>query len=661
MNNVSKRHHKSSINWEKILYSSIIFGTLYAGGQYLSAVQVQASGNNQSSVSSNTSENDSWDSQPVTISEGGEVYFDNDYAYQYPDAENFDTPYNFKNIIAGPDNPNEPGIIDPGSTIDTSYALQYLKDKGFETSNIPSTVTMQNKNIYIQMKSVDHRDGFAQFKLVDFNGNYIKSYYDLPSSNYNIDNLINKIRNDGYNVVYRPSSSIIDTTNTNQVYDLIVQMPYHVLSINLIDSTNNKIVTKYLYAVTDYGTTSTDYVKNRLDAEFSFANPNDILKNIPNKETNYDIIVNRTSQFDPSSEDSYGYDDVRDIPDIDNVSSAEGNDDSYNPTENEFHTKVNFVDKSGKLLDSAIFSNRNSNLVYTRFTHLFTADKYMDDNVIPTVLDLDKGPYTFTVSDSYLSSHGDNFIHDDSINDEWREGESKKLLDENQAALNNESSDSSTPSNNQSVNKDTDNSETTTSATTQGSPSNQASTQSQVKQQPSKSSAQPAPAPAPKPAPVVQSHPAAAPASTAKAAPAPQPAKAKPSKSQLKAVAKSYKQSKHAVKTDTAKLKALKKKMKKHATKKQKAAYKALQIKLAADKKAVKSYKAQEGKLTKYFKEVAVINRENKQIKSLTAQLKKLKKKHSKANKKKAAKVQKALKKANNSLKAATKFVNDYK
>lgn len=656
MNNVSKRHHKSSINWEKILYSSIIFGTLYAGGQYLSAVQVQASGNNQSSVSSNTSENDSWDSQPVTISEGGEVYFDNDYAYQYPDAENFDTPYNFKNIIDGPDNPNEPGIIDPGSTIDTSYALQYLKDKGFETSNIPSTVTMQNKNIYIQMKSVYHRDGFAQFKLIDFNGNYIKSYYDIPSSNYNIDNLINKIKNDGYNVVYRPTSSIIDTTNTNQVYDLIVQMPYHVLSINLIDSTNNKIVTKYLYAVTDYGTTSTDYVKNRLDAEFSFANPNDILKNIPNKETNYDIIVNRTSQFDPSSEDSYGYDDVRDIPDIDNVSSAEGNDDSYNPTENEFHTKVNFVDKSGKLLDSAIFSNRNSNLVYTRFTHLFTADKYMDDNVIPTVLDLDKGPYTFTVSDSYLSSHGDNFIHDDSINDEWREGGSKKLLDENQAALNNESSDSITPSNNQSVNKDTDNSETTTSATTQGSPSNQASTQSQVKQQPSKSSLQPASTA--QSAPVTQSH-SVEPTSTAQFA---QPvSKAKPTEAQLKTTTKSINTSKRAIKTDTAKLKALKKKMKKHATKKQKAAYKALQTKLAADKKAVNSYKAQEVKLTKYFKEVSIINRDNKQIKSLTSQLKKLKNKHSKASKKKYAKVQKALKKANKSLKAATKFVNDYK
>lgn len=135
----------------------------------------------------------------------------------------------------------------------------------------------------------------------------------------------------------------------------------------------------------------------------------------------------------------------------------------------------------------------------------------------------------------------------------------------------------------------------------------------------------------------------------------------KPTKSQLASITKSFNKEKHAIKTDTAKLKTLKKKMKKHATKKQKVAYKTLQTKLAADKKAVKSYKAQEGKLTKYFKEVSIINRDKKQIKSLTAQMKKLKKKHSKASKKQYSKDVKALKKANNSLKAATKFVNDYK
>ena len=135
----------------------------------------------------------------------------------------------------------------------------------------------------------------------------------------------------------------------------------------------------------------------------------------------------------------------------------------------------------------------------------------------------------------------------------------------------------------------------------------------------------------------------------------------KPTKSQLASITKSFNKDKHAVKADTAKLKALKKKMKKHATKKQKAAYKTLQTKLAADKKAVKSYKAQEGKLTKYFKEVSIINRDKKQIKSLTAQMKKLKKKHSKASKKQYSKDVKALKKANKSLKAATKFVNNYK
>lgn len=138
-------------------------------------------------------------------------------------------------------------------------------------------------------------------------------------------------------------------------------------------------------------------------------------------------------------------------------------------------------------------------------------------------------------------------------------------------------------------------------------------------------------------------------------------AKSKPTMAKYKLLIKQSKKIQKNIKSDTAKLKALKKKMKKHATKKQKSAYKKLQNKLAADKKAVKSYKAQEGKLTKYFKEVSIINRDKKQIKSLTAQMKKLKKKHSKANKKNAAKVQKALKKANKSLKAATKFVKNYK
>ncbi|MCT6851260.1 MAG: hypothetical protein M3001_11875 [Staphylococcus epidermidis] len=133
----------------------------------------------------------------------------------------------------------------------------------------------------------------------------------------------------------------------------------------------------------------------------------------------------------------------------------------------------------------------------------------------------------------------------------------------------------------------------------------------------------------------------------------------KPTQKKLKNITMFLNKEIRSVNNDTSKLKMLRKK--KHLNKKQKAAYKALQTKLASDKKAVKSYKSQEGKLTKYFKEVAVINRDNKQIKSLKAQMKKLKKSHSKASKKKYAKAAKALKKANSSLKAATKFVNNYK
>lgn len=135
----------------------------------------------------------------------------------------------------------------------------------------------------------------------------------------------------------------------------------------------------------------------------------------------------------------------------------------------------------------------------------------------------------------------------------------------------------------------------------------------------------------------------------------------KPTKDNLASITKSFNKDKRAIRTNTAKLKVLMKKMKKHATKKQKSAYKALQTKLAADKKSVKFYKEQEEKLTKYFKEVSIINHDKKQISSLTSQMKKLKKSHSKASKKKYAKAAKALKKANSSLKAATKFVNNYK
>ncbi|KOY77058.1 hypothetical protein RZ71_09620 [Apilactobacillus kunkeei] len=134
----------------------------------------------------------------------------------------------------------------------------------------------------------------------------------------------------------------------------------------------------------------------------------------------------------------------------------------------------------------------------------------------------------------------------------------------------------------------------------------------------------------------------------------------KPTKSQLKAIAKSYKQSKNAVKADTAKLKALKKKMKKHSTKKQKAAYKKLQTKLSAERKVFVSVKTKEGKLAKYFKSVAIISRDNRKIKSLTAQMKKLKKKHSKASKKKYVMDSKLLKKVKKSLKSASKFVKNY-
>ena len=606
---------KVSNYWKKALYSSVVLGAIFVGGQYVSTVHASADTTQKSS-------------QPV------------------PSKVIFDDVANNNNLK----HPIVKGYVGQQSSL--VNAKIRLQDLGYDVSDIPDTYTPTGSDakIYsvtpIGVKN-EPSNLNGQYKLIfeitDQNGNYIESKYDSTndSDNYDSTAIVNELNQEKDKFTLNGNSTDngkIDTPSLqtgDNIITVSVTAPTHTLSINYVNQ-NNVTVFKTTRQVTNYGHT------NFYDDQKNFGEDNAGIQITPdqpyvaNNQSTATVNVTTNQEFqiptDPTQVGSYNYA----FPDPDDVTTVSDANGSQNPNGDAYYTTVNFVGADGKNIVSLIVGSNQSQTVRTE--NLDPDDSDYDslidfDNVkdMPATIDLTKGPYTFHSTDTLAG-----------------------LQAQSSAAAQSEAA-----------------AEQQAASSAQASQSNQAP--APAAQQPAKSSAQPAPAPAPapKPAPVVQSHPAAAPASTAKTAPAPAPkpapqpakpaVKAKPSKNQFKAIAKSYKQSKHAVKTDTAKLKALKKKMKKHANKKQKAAYKALQTKLAADKKAVKSYKAQEGKLTKYFKEVAVINRDNKQIKSLTAQLKKLKKKHSKANKKKAAKVQKALKKANSSLKAATKFVNNYK
>lgn len=594
---------KVSNYWKKALYSSVVLGAIFVGGQYVNSVNANAD------TVANTNENQSVKSQ---------VLF---------------------NDVANNNNLTDPvvnGYVGQQSSL--VNAKTKLQDLGYDVSDIPDTYTPTSSSAKIySLTSIGTKNEPSTlngqckliFEIFDQNGNYIESKYDSTnnSDNYDSTPIVQQLQQEKDKFVLNGNSidngkidipEIVEGTN---VINVSVTAPTHTLTINYVNQnganvfTTNRQVTNYGH--TDFKDDEKSYGETNSNEKL---NVNSDQPYVANNQSTATVNVTTTQSFNPDSASNYSYA-YPEPDDITTVSDAKG---SQNPNGDAYYTNINVVGADGKNIVSLIVGSNKSQFIATDdlgpndndYNSLVDFNNVTD---LPGYLDLTKGPYTFHSSDTLagLQAQSNAAVQSQAVADQ-------------QAAQ-------SAPA----------------------SQSNQAP--APTSQQSAKSSAQPAPAPAPKPALVAQSHPAAAPASTAKAVPAPQPAKAKPSKSQLKAVAKSYKQSKHAVKTDTAKLKALKKKMKKHATKKQKAAYKALQIKLAADKKAVKSYKAQEGKLTKYFKEVSIINRDNKQIKSLTAQLNKLKKKHSKANKKKAAKVQKALRKSNNSLKAATKFVNDYK
>ncbi|KOY79760.1 hypothetical protein [Apilactobacillus kunkeei] len=657
--------------WKKSLYSSFVLGAIFVGGQYISTVHANADTTQNSNQSNQVqitfiNANDHSEALPSTIS----------------------------------------GYVGQSSNLISTKTK--LQDLGYDVSNIPDTYTPNTSNtednqdantFYVNPIGATNKPNNLNgknkliFQIRDQNNNYIESKYsstdsseyDLnPNSNADYAKIIGDLNQEQDKFRLYGSSSNANTynsqsTNTNgdniaelhngdNIFTISVTAPTHSLTINYVNK-HNVTVFKTIRQVTDYGHTNFYSDSNYFsDGQISI-NPGQPY--VANNQESATINVTTADTFNvpsnPNDVSTYNYD--YSGPTVSSVSDANG---SQNPSQNAYYTTVNIVGSDNKNIVSLILGSNDSQFVSTN--DLGPDDNDYDslvdfDNVtdMPSFLDLTKGPYTFHSTDTLSGL------------------QASSASAKSQAAAEQQASSSAQSSQSNQLQQVALQSSASQPAVESAKSSAVVSSASQPSIEQAKSSAQPSSVPAEQPAaPAVQSHSSSDPvASTSKSTPAPeqkqtpapapkpvvkpapQPAKpaakAKPSKTQFKAIAKSYKQSKHAVKADTAKLRALKKKMKKHATKKQKAAYKALQTKLAAAKKAVKSYKSQEGKLTKYFKEVAVINRDNKQIKSLTAQMKKLKKKHSKANKKKAAKVQKALKKANNSLKAATKFVKKYK
>ncbi|MCX8743745.1 hypothetical protein J3U50_07040 [Lactobacillus sp. B3795] len=649
---------KVSRYWKKALYSSILLGAIFIGGQYVDSVPTKAD-----TVSDTQSSNQS---DQVSI----DFINADDHSEAIGDFVN--------------------GYI--GKPTNLVYYKTKLQDLGYDVSNIPDTYTpttqenAQNPDantFYVNLTGAEQEPNDLNgsnkliFEIKDQNYNYIESKYSSTDSNeYDWNNKTNpdyqKIINDlnqeqikyRLNNLFNSTSPLpIDLTinenigNTtelhkgNNVFCFFVVAPTHALTINYVNQ-NNVTVFRTIRQVTNYGHTNFNDDASKFNDNGISINPGQ--QYVSNNQDTATVNVTTDSTFvaptNPSDVKTYDY----------GYASPYVSDASQPITSDGYYTTVNVVGADGNNIVSLLVGSLESQLVSTNNIGPANQDYTSPVNFnnvkdLPSFLDLTKGPYTFHSTDTLSGL------------------QASSAAAKSQAAAEQQASSSAQSSQ--------------SNQTQQADPQSSAS---QPSIEPAKSSAQPSSVPAEQPAaPAVQSHSTASPVvSTAKSTPAPETKKtpapapkpvvkpapqtakpvvkaktenAKPTKEQLKTITKTYKQSEHAVNTDTAKLKSLKKKMKKHATKEQKTTYKKLQAKLAVEKKALKSVKTQEEKVTKYFKSVSTINHDSKQIKSLTAQLKKLKKNHSKANKKKAAKVQKALKKANNSLKAATKFVKKYK
>ena len=492
-------------------------------------------------------------------------------------------------------------------------AISQLDGLGYDTSNINDVITPSSD---LDMINVTPKGGNPlyfpaeltgvrklQFQIFDQDDNFIENKYASTDNSYfDYAPILDEVRKDGLYYAPTNSNTMLDLNQGTGFYKVHVSAKTHKLTINFVNQYGKTVYIKTVF-VTNYGKTYIDELPDTDKSYYLVGNKDNNFVNNNNSVVNVKV---ESGVDTPEGKYAKTNGTRNSMPDIVALPDPYG----YNSMGDNMYTNVNIVDSNGQVVKTLFVGDSDVNVIGINdiFNNLnnFTGGnkltyKMSDFKNLPESIDLTKGPYNFQLKGS---SNTQNNVND--------------------------ASQSPVP-----VSPQPDN----------------------AKQHESSS----------QPTPINQSHSSDTTVLTEKPAPESTPqftkpaAKVQPSKAQLKSVEKYFNQSKHAVKSDNAKLKALKKKMKKHANKKQKAAYKSLQTKLSADKKAVKSYKIQEGKLTKYFKNVAIIKSDDKKIKSLTSQMKKLKKSHSKASKKKYAKAAKALKKANSSLKAATKFVNNYK
>ncbi|TMT01484.1 nucleoporin [Apilactobacillus kunkeei] len=531
-----------------------------------------------------------------------------------------------------------------------------LSDLGYDVSNIPDTFTPNEdptkNNIYvpsIDTEKLPNDSASIIFRLVDQNGNYIKSVYENANDDvYDMSEVVNTLRKQGYAI---PDSykSIVDVDETKKnVFYITATLPVHTLTINYIDQNNNVALTT-TRKVTDYGHTDVYIDTPDMLGDGGYINPNQDYIDNKDSSANVQVTLAEVTLHDNQPR-GMSYDYPNPDANFTSESTSKGN---PNPNGDLYYTTIKFVDKNNNVVDSVIVSSSDSNVVNIDGLNDYDGLKINLDAVTDMVSDIDltKGPYIFHYDPSVLYGNSSNPTQgngdtgqsqsNNSSNPTQSNGDTGQSQSNNSQPTQSNGGTGQSQSNNSQLtqsNGGTGQSQNNTSQPTQSNggtaqPSVQNSSHITSSQQPVKQQKQ-----------------------VSKKVTA-----NKPTIAEYRAAVKSLNKAKRKAKSDSKKLKAMKKKVRKHSNKKLKSTYKKLQNNLFSENKIIKALKIKVAKLAKYFKNVSIIRSENKKIKSLNSQIKKLKKSHSKASKKKYAKDVKALKKANKSLKAATQFVNNYK
>lgn len=603
MKNVSSKNHGVTNRWKKVLYSSIVFGAIFAGGQYISSVHANA---------------DSDDKPEDSIT------FHNDTT-----GEDVNTLYG-----------------DDGSTMNLESEIRQLENEGIDTSNIPNKIVLSDNGdgiIHVKDKDSDvlakETDKYKfQIKIFDQNYNYIetKNYQsnnpklysekvkdDLVSEGYPSNTI------DGFDQFYDASTLL---KSGPQLASLTVTVPEHILTIKYVDQ-DGKVAKTMKHVVTNYGYTD---IVNDLGANYSTDDTY-----VDNKASNLTVNV----IHDPARDDENFY-----SPDVVNgdfvepigtsVLDVANYDTNDNPMDYLYHTSMTFVDEKENYSQKYIISNPSDSIVGTSFLVKRYFNGSTDNTGFPNYIDINNGPYVvyvdgvkegkthvlsikkgtynyngyYPVNDSNLGSDGDSnaVSNNSSINNVAP----KKDVSDKNTALSETSNKSQvvakTPEKDSSGLKASDNSQEKNTVTTKTSSSSANNSKSLLTK--------------------------------------------KPTTAQYKHIKKLVVKYKHDMYEFNKKIKILKKKMRKHATHKEKLSYSKLSKGLESDAKSYKKYNSEANEISKYFKYQKNIRHDSSLLKKLKKESKKLKR-----NNKKRTKIDKEIKRLNISLEKETKFVKNYK